>query len=878
MKNKININRTFEYKKIAIAISSAMLLTNSSMSFGQDEADDKLIEEVVVTGSLIRGIQPVGSQTIGIDEMEIENSSATTTNELLGSLPQVTNFFNQRPEQDPRGASRITVNRPNLRGLPGINSASGATTLILMNGNRVTPVGVLQSSFDPNMIPLAVIERVEVITDGGSSMYGADAVGGVMNFVTKKEFDGVQVDLGHSMGDDYSKSTLGLTAGKSWNDGNGYISISTSQRDQLLNKDRDFAAQGIWSEDLSSLSGADTECLSPVGAVTTWRWIPGYNVWTDNPLAGAGTVTLGEGCDRSSENSYLPEEETKHIFGSMTQNLTDNIKLDVTAYHSERTINLGSYARGYSVLDPAPTQDGTVPFEAYIQNQVGFSFGAHPSYVQPEQDLTIKTWGITPSLTVDFNNGWQLRSSFHYGRSDNSQNTPSVNQQVAKNAITNGSLLPTNVAAADAGLIANILNWENADESVQEMYVLKTVADGSIFKIGDRDAKIAIGLDYQRDDAQLRQGTGVYGFLNSTSFKNADRDITSIYSELSLPVLESLDISLSVRNDDYSSFGQTTNSNIGFTWHPTETFKLFGHWGESFNAPTLMDKLGVSRIMGYYPFGAFIINPRPDGTKFDAMLAEGAGGDLQPQTAETWAVGFEVEPVESLTISANYYDIDFVNLLGQVNPVSSQSVILNPERFIFNPTQEQYDAFIAQMDNASDWEDQNISNLGVIVDRRTANTKQARLKGIDFRLNYLQTLSNGSLNWGLNGTKTTDFILTDNGISVDQLANNNSDMTMVASLDWSSDNVRAGLKYKHTPGFNVDDAIGQDEVKAFNIADLYMSYDFESDSGITNGLTLRLNVDNVLDKEPAVYRRNGGINYAGFTLGRVVTIGLSKKF
>ncbi len=439
-------------------------------------------------------------------------------------------------------------------------------------------------------------------------------------------------------------------------------------------------------------------------------------------------------------------------------------------------------------------------------------------------------------------------------------------------------MIPTNVAAADAGLITNILNWENADESVQEMYVLKTVADGNLFKIGDRDAKIAIGFDYQRDDAQLRQGTGVYGFINSLPFKNADRDITSIYSELSLPILESLDVSLSVRNDDYSTFGQTTNSNIGFTWHPTDTFKLFGHWGESFNAPTLMDKLGVSRILGYYPFGAFIINPRPDGTKFDAILAEGAGGDLQPQTAETWAVGFEVEPVDNLTITANYYDIDFVNLLGQVNPVSSQSVILNPERFIFNPTQEQYDAFIAQMDNASDWKDQNISNLGVIVDRRTANTKQARLKGIDFRLNYQQILSNGSLNWGINGTKTTDFILTDNGISVDQLANNNSDMTMVASIDWSSNNVRAGLKYKHTPGFNVDDAVGQNEVKAFNITDLYMSYDFESDSGITNGLTLRLNVDNVLDKEPAVYRRNGGINYAGFTLGRVVTIGLSKKF
>ncbi|MBK6739905.1 MAG: TonB-dependent receptor plug domain-containing protein [Haliea sp.] len=147
-----------------------------------------------------------------------------------------------------RGADRNTINRPNLRNLPGINSASGGTTLVLVDG-QVDAQGVDQSSLDADVIPGRVIERVDIVTDGGSSLYGADAVGGVINFVTLKEFDGVELDVGYDTGDDYSGWQANLLAGTSWNNGSGYISIGTTDRDNMKNHERDWAEQGDWNED-----------------------------------------------------------------------------------------------------------------------------------------------------------------------------------------------------------------------------------------------------------------------------------------------------------------------------------------------------------------------------------------------------------------------------------------------------------------------------------------------------------------------------------------------------------------------------------------------------------------------------------------------------
>lgn len=867
----------------AAAAALAPGLTLAQESGG--EGRQPVLEEIFVTGTLIRGVDPVGSQAIGIDSETVTDSGVITTNELLGTLPQVSNFFNQRPEQDPRNATRQTINRPNLRNLPGFNSSSGSTTLVLVDSHRITPVGVAQSSVDPDLIPASVIERVEVITDGGSSLYGADAVGGVINFVTRKEFDGVQIDVNMGAGDDFDTTNASLIAGTSWDGGSGYISLSTTERKGVENRDRDWSAAGNWDEEGITLTPDGTECLSPVGVVTTWAW---YGAgWTANPRAsslGVKETPVGEPCDVKGASSLLSNQDRDNVYLGLTHSFSDNVTLDVKAYYAERTTTLGGYPLGDTVTGADPNTlgvTGTAVGDTFDVSAVGFSYGAHSAYHHRESEVELETWGITPELTIDFDNGWRLRNTLHYGTSDSSLTVPSSNRALLLENIT--AVDPGNIARADAGLISNILDWENAQEATQELFFVRTIADGTIFEISGGEVRAAVGLEYAEDRAKKREADVTIGGLSAVPYKRDNRDVGSAYAELSIPVTSRFDLSLSARYDDYRDFGDTTNSNIGFNFEVTDWLTIYGHWGESFNAPTVLDSLGVA-FADYVPSAAPTV-PDPlgvrDPARVDVFHVQGASGALLPQTAETWAVGFEIHPtgVEGLHISANYYEIDFDDLLGAPNPQITQAVLLNPDKFLWNPTQELLDEFIAGIEGgAEQFADINVDDIGLILDRRVANTDAATLKGFDFSLNYMHETDLGLMGYGVSGNHETEFDLIQNGTAVDQLKNNVSDTRIAANISMQRENLRARLSLKYSNGFDTDVGVNQTSVNSFLVTDLFVGYEFAADSGPTEGLSIRFNVDNIFDEDPPEWRRQGNPNYTGFTLGRVFKLGITKKF
>jgi iron complex outermembrane receptor protein len=158
----------------------------------------------VVTGTLIRGAGPVGSYEITAGPETIEAQGAVTANDLLSTIPQVSNLFNTVPGSLLNIApNQIQVVTPNLRNLTP-QTGSSSSTLVLIDGHRIAGVGVTQSAVDPDVIPTGAIERVEIVVDGGSATYGTDAVGGVVNFITRKRYDGLQVDA------HYGDAGLGL--------------------------------------------------------------------------------------------------------------------------------------------------------------------------------------------------------------------------------------------------------------------------------------------------------------------------------------------------------------------------------------------------------------------------------------------------------------------------------------------------------------------------------------------------------------------------------------------------------------------------------------------------------------------------------------------
>ncbi len=171
------------------------------------EASDVPAEEadIVVTGTLLRGVAPTGTNVVSVTRDDVLVSGAASSNDLLASIPQVGNFGTV-----PVGSASfaIPVVRPNIRNL---GSSGGVTTLVLVNGHRMVGAGVLQTTFDPSAIPPDIIERVEVVPDGGSAIYGSDAIGGVINFITRKRFNGVGASARYSFGDDYQGVDGNLT-------------------------------------------------------------------------------------------------------------------------------------------------------------------------------------------------------------------------------------------------------------------------------------------------------------------------------------------------------------------------------------------------------------------------------------------------------------------------------------------------------------------------------------------------------------------------------------------------------------------------------------------------------------------------------------------
>lgn len=894
----------FKVRKSVLAIWSVILVglgttaqaapDNTVQSRDTQSTANPMLEEIIVTGTLIRGIQPTGSQSLEINAETIEISGAKSANEILGTLPQAQNLFNSRAALNPRAQSRETVVRPNLRGLPNFEQASGTATLVLVDGHRIVGMGVAQAAPDPDVVPPSVIERVEIITDGGSSLYGADAVGGVINIITKRDFDGVEIDLGYNTADDYWGYDASITAGTSWDSGSGYISLTRADRDSVLGKDRSWAAQGQWTE--NGLMPADTECLNPVGTTQTMEYrelVPGVRVWDGRAYE---PVAVGSRCDRSALGTIFPKEDRSSVFLGVTQELNEAVTLNVRGYYSERNTTFEGYPRGDTVsFGPqqfSPTPSASVG-ETRERGSLGFSYGAHPDYQRRDGETNLQTWGITPQLTVDMKGGWQLRNLLHYSRSDNEFFEPGSNTGLLLESIADGTVDPSNIAATDSALLTDILDWELAGESIQELFTARAVADGPVMELPAGDLRMAVGMEYADQSAKLRQGNHSVGGLSGRDFPEESRNVKSFFAEAQIPLIsarrgvDSLVLSASVRHDDYSDFGSTTNPHLGLSWDPVYWLNIHANWGESFVAPTLIDTLRANTNLAYNPNSVGIVQPSAnragviigDG-RTDTVSMNGAQPDLSPQTAETWAVGFKMSPpvVKGLRVSGNYYEIDFRDLLGGINPQLATGAVLFPERYVWNPTQADLDALAADSLNPEALVGVDPSTLAAILDLRVGNTDQAILKGFDFSVNYTHDTRLGTLSYGVSGTRRHEFELTRAGVTGDELKFGTPKTLAMASVGFIRGNFRSNLSLKYTAGYRVDDGLlGQRSVNDFKTVDLFMGYDFEG-AGFLDDLSVRFNVSNLFDEKPPIYRLNNQPAYRGFTLGRMYGFGVTKRF
>ena len=931
--------KIFSYATLAgvslLALASPALAQNAGGATPAPATDDPATKDIVVTGTLIRGTAAVGSQTITVGPQDIAAKGAFSTNELLSVIPQIANSFNGRIEADPRGiqGAGTSITRPNLRNFPSSNTTSGALTLMLVDGLRLTPVGVNQASVDADIIPSAIIEGVDVVTDGGSSLYGADAVAGVLNFRTFRKFDGIKIDGNYGFGTTlkpYKAWDAAITAGHSWTGGNAYISVSHTNRSEVLNGDTAWS-NGIVYNAAGVARTTFTQCNTPQQTESRWfRFGPGATQFTNNPAApGAGQFSLGTGCDRVVQDTYSPKLTRTNVYAALSQELGSNVDLRVTGYWTRRDISYSSYPRGATSAGSgiASAAQLTTAYPAAllinpgslfaVPEGVGFSFGPNAAYVNTPSRVRFETWGVTPELTVRLGGDWQVRASAHYGRSINSQSFPGVDTVKTQCYITGctaaasptgaviaaGQLNPLNVAAASAAVISDVTNYADAQQTNQQMFFVRTVADGPIFALPGGDAKIAIGAEYQNNRAESRLASGAVGLIASKPYASADRNAKSVFAEVTLPITSFAQVNGSVRYDNYSDFGSTTNPNIGLTVKPTSWLKLFGHWGTSFNAPTAIDTLAIGTgrfACGIYVNGSTNPAQRPtdqsvlsggtlplrdtsrQGTC--ALVLQGSSPGLRPQTAKSWAVGFEATPGAGFRFGGEFYSIDLKNALGTLNPSVTSTYLTNPNLYTYNITAAQYAAVLATLGNGTALAAQQpSSNIAIVVDTRISNLNAAKIEGVDFHVNYEGDIGIGHLSAGFAGTRQTRALITNGGVVSNQLGIGGPALTVTTFLGLKVGRVSGRVTVNYSGNFT-DNAINNlsvaENVNPFTVTNLNLGYDFGESGGALAGTSFRLSVDNVFEANPQTVRRLNTNNpsFVNWTLGRVIKIGISKKF
>jgi iron complex outermembrane receptor protein len=259
-------------------LSTGLLLTTSFLGLltSQAIAQGSPLETVVVTGTSIRGAAPTGSNLITVDRAVIVDTGAKSVQELLTNVPQINVGFGSAGQAAEGGGGNVSA--PTIHSLGQQDSNA---TLVLIDGHRIPPTGQTVSVVDPSIIPAAALQRVEVLPDGASSIYGADAIAGVLNFITRKDYSGIELSSTAGYASHYQALNLNGLIGHSWAGGSVFAAYTYSSRSNLANNTRDFITT---RQDIRR--GADANPADFIGLAAA----PPAGSMTATPAADFGTT------------------------------------------------------------------------------------------------------------------------------------------------------------------------------------------------------------------------------------------------------------------------------------------------------------------------------------------------------------------------------------------------------------------------------------------------------------------------------------------------------------------------------------------------------------------------------------------------------------
>jgi len=646
-----------------------------------EELPATVLERTVVTGSHIAQIDIEEALPVQvIRREEIDRLGVTTAAQLLERIPANVNGLNDALSVgngvNPGMASA------NLRGL------GSGSTLVLLNGRRLANYAFDGASVDLNSIPLSAVERVEVLKDGASAIYGSDALAGVINFILRTDYTGAELTgygaVTQDGGGNSAQVIASFGAGNLQRDRYNVFVSAAYQKDQALKAtDRSFSSTA-YRPDL----GIDqlNPLTFPANVQDRRRRTllnPAYDQGC-SPPATLPTTAFGGGraCgyDFATAVDLLPEIERSSALARATWRLNARTDVFVEALLARNTskISIASAPVSPTALGPVlypvggpyyPTAfaaanglDGDLPIW-YRALELG------PRVNDIDGDAQRYSIGVA-GIAAD----WNYNVAAVYSRNTQSDTYASgyldVNRFV--DAMATGLINPWGPSGPEGVALLDSARFygtpRNAEGSTS---LINAYASREIAALPAGPLAVALGAETRRErlsdnwDPVLVAGGA---FFDTTLLSvSGNRTAYALFAELNVPVLRGLDAQLAVRYDDYSDFGSTTNPKVAVRWQPMPSLLLRGSWGTGFRAPPLYDLHGP-------PSSGFDIGVRdpircpvtglPDDCDAFIEVVSGGNPELQPETSTQWNVGVVGEPLRGLSLGVDYWNIRQDNVIG----------------------------------------------------------------------------------------------------------------------------------------------------------------------------------------------------------------------
>lgn len=729
--------------------------------------DTPASEAIVVTGTRIRGTGPVGSPVTTIDRTAIERSGLSSVQQVIQSLPQ---NFGAGPNESTLGSG--TRNGAGSNGGYGssinLKGLGASSTLVLIDGTRPALGGLGGVFADLSMIPLGAVERIEVLTDGASAIYGADAVAGVVNLRLRNRFEGAETTLTAGSADgDMTNLLASQIVGRRWSKAHVVLAYQFEDRGRLAASKRPFV-----TEDLRPFGGLDYRSTYGVPG-TIFVGTDPYAIPAGQDGTGLSPADLTPGSinyrDARAATDIIPHQRTHSFYAAGEFALAERLTLRASLLATRRTYE----KRALPETSSAVTVPVSNPF--YVDPVgTGRPVSVRYSFVNdlgPEIDRG-RVKGISAAANLEREVGpWRIAIGGAYGRQVEKRtdlNVPNrariaqaladTNPATALNVFGDGAANnPATVAFIRGGRIATT-RFDSRSVALR--------ADGPVFTLPAGDIRLAIGAEYRREHYRARSLSDISSLApveNLNPELPGPRHVRSAYAELNVPLIDAdaampgvhrLDLSLAARIEDYSDVGRTTNPKIGVRWEPLEGVALRGSYGTSFRAPSFEELIGPT--VSLY-LATQVADPSAASGQANVLALFGYAPDIRPEKAKTWTAGLDLSPptIPALRASITYYHVDYRDRIGTANEDFAN--FLN-RRDVFGglieepPTAANLAYYFAQptFSNPLGLAPDQIS---AILDGRIRNLSRVRQTGLDFDLGFAPAFAGGTLDAGIAGSR-----------------------------------------------------------------------------------------------------------------------------